>query len=29
MQAKDGENAGARGGLTMHWYSDEKSTGTG
>ena len=29
MQAKDGENAGARGNLTMHWYSDEKSVGTG
>lgn len=29
IQAKDGENAGARGGLTMYWYSDEKSSGTG
>ena len=29
MEAKDGEAAGTRGGLTMHWDSDEKSNGTG
>lgn len=29
MEAKDGEASGTRGGLTMHWYTDEKSVGTG
>lgn len=29
MEARDGDAKGQRGGLTMHWYSNEKSTGTG
>jgi hypothetical protein len=29
LQGKDGAVAGRNGSLTMHWYSDTKSTGTG
>ena len=29
LEATDGEFKGTRGGLTMHWYSSEKSVGTG
>lgn len=29
LEAKDGEAKGQRGVMTMHWYSDEKSKGTG
>lgn len=29
MDGKGGATDGQRGGLTMHWYSDEKSKGTG
>lgn len=29
MEAKGGEGDGQRGGLTMHWYAADKSSGTG
>ena len=29
IQAREGEAAGMNGGLTMHWYSETKASGTG
>ena len=29
LQGREGEFAGQNGSLTMHWYANDKSTGTG